>query len=152
MQNQDSRAGEVSTKGSGSVKGLIVLLFVYVLLLSGGLGIVHIPGVALPLVVRNAIESNTSVLRAAAAGGLAGLISLLVFHRKRTVSKAPPIVRSRPMVFEKQENLHPLFLTPRPSRDKRFIIRKTRRRGRIYRNRGGEKILHTVAEIEKSKE
>ncbi len=151
MQNQDSRVGEVSTKGSGSVKGLIVLLFVYVLLLSGGLGIVHIPGVALPLVVRNAIESNTSVLRAAAAGGLAGLMSLVIF-RKRNVRKAPPLIRSRPMVFEKQENVHPLFLTPRPSRDTRFVIRKTRKRGRIHRNRAGEKIPHTIVEIEKSKE
>lgn len=152
MQNKDSSEGKGSAKGGGFVKGLIVVLSANVILLSGGLGIVHIQSIAIPLVVRNAIESNTSVLRAAAAGGLAGLMALVIFHRKRNLRKAPPLVRSRRMVFEKQENVHPLFLTPRPSRDTKFVFRKTRKRGRIHRNRAGEKLPHRVVEIEKSKE
>ena len=153
MQNNATSQGKHSVKGGGFVKGLIVLFAAYVLLLWGGLGIERVHNTVLPLIVRNAIESHTSVLQAAAAGGLAGLVSLVVFHRKRSVRKAPPaVIRSRPMVIEEPEIVHPLFQTPRTSRDKRFIIQKTRRRGRIYRNRDGEKILHTAAKVEKSRE
>jgi hypothetical protein len=141
MQNNATSQGKHSAKGGGFVKGLIVLLSAYVLLLSGGLGIDRLHNTVLPLIVRGAIESHTSFLQAAAAGGLAGLVSLVVFHRKRSVSKAPlAVIRSRPMVFEEPEIVHPLFRTPRPSRDKKFIIRKTRKRGKMHRNRGGEKI------------
>ncbi len=141
MQSKDQSQGKNSARGSRFVNGLIVLLSAYVLLLSGSLGIVRLHNTALPLIVRSAIESHTSFLQAAVAGGLAGLVSLVVFQRKRDVRKAPPAaIRSRPMFFEEPEIVHPLFQTPRPSRDKRFIIRKTRKRGKMHRNRGGEKI------------
>jgi hypothetical protein len=141
MQNKIKSQGKDSGKGGGFVKGLIVLLSAYVLLLSGGLGIVRLHNTVLPLIVRSAIESYTSFLQATAAGGLAGLVSLVVFQRKRVVRKAPPVViRSRPMFFEEPEIAHPLFKTPISSRDKKFIIRKTRKRGKMHRNRSGEKI------------
>jgi hypothetical protein len=141
MHKNATSQEKYSAKGGGFVKGLIVLLSAYVLLLSGGLGIARLHNIVLPLLVRSAIESHASFLQAAAAGGLAGLVSLAVFQRKRSVRKTlPAVIRSRPMVFEEPEIVHPLFQTPRQSRDKKFIIRKTRKRGKMHRNRGGEKI------------
>jgi len=44
------------------------------------------------------------------------------------------------MTFGNAKPLHPLMRTQRPSRDSKFVIRKTRNPGRISRNRMGERL------------
>lgn len=50
----------------------------------------------------------------------------------QTTAQATPQYRS--------PRTHPLFMTPRPARDTNFVIRKTSNRGRISRNRAGERL------------
>ncbi len=110
----------------------------------GGLGVARFQSVPVPAVVRDAVQSHTSTLGLAAALGVAGLFGLVIFTRRRSPRRmAPAVIQSRPMIFEKpQENLHPLFTTQRTVRDNSFVFKKTRKKGRLYRNRAGEKVLH----------
>jgi hypothetical protein len=45
-----------------------------------------------------------------------------------------------PMSFGIEKPAHPLMMTQRPARDTKFVIRKTRNRGKISRNRMGERL------------
>ena len=73
--------------------------------------------------------------------GLMGLLASLALQKRRRSRRtrtASP--RMRQMTFETGKPAHPLMMTPRPARDKNFIIKKTRNRGRISRNRMGERL------------
>ena len=76
-----------------------------------------------------------------ALAGLAGLITSLFLQRRRRSRKAnakrPKMI---PMKFGNEKPVHPLMMTQRPARDAKFVIRKTRNRGRISRNRMGERL------------
>lgn len=131
-----------SHQWSGWAKAGVAVLVFYVLAISGGLGIARNAKVSLPPVVRDAIVSHTTTLGLAAALGVAGIFGLTVLGRRRKTG--PVVVRSHPIIFvEQPDNVHPLFTSPRTVRDDSFVFKKTRKKGRIYRNRDGERFLLT---------
>jgi hypothetical protein len=75
--------------------------------------------------------------------GLAGLTvlmaSLFVRRRRSRKAKTSPL-KMTPMSFGTRKPAHPLMMTQRPARDTKFVIRKTRNRGRIARNRMGQRL------------
>jgi hypothetical protein len=76
-----------------------------------------------------------------ALAGLTGLLtSLFLQGRRRSRKTKTSQLKMTPMTFGSAKPLHPLMMTPRPSRDTKFVIRKTRNRGRISRNRMGERL------------
>ena len=76
-----------------------------------------------------------------ALAGLTGLLgSLFLQGRRRSrKAKASPL-KMTPMSFGTKTPVHPLMMIQRPARDTKFVIRKTRNRGRISRNRMGERL------------
>ncbi|TMH94317.1 hypothetical protein E6H37_07405 [Candidatus Bathyarchaeota archaeon] len=73
--------------------------------------------------------------------GLTGLLASLFLQGRRRSrrTKARPL-KMTPMSFGTRKPVHPLMMTERPARDAKFVIRKTRNRGRISRNRMGERL------------
>ena len=85
--------------------------------------------------------------------GSMGLLASLALQRRRRSRKiltGPP--KMRQMTFEIGKPAHPLMMTPRPARDKNFVIKKTRNKGRISRNRMGERLppSYVSPEVERS--
>ena len=76
-----------------------------------------------------------------ALAGLTGLLASLFLQgrRRSRKTKASPL-KMTPMSFGTGKPVHPLMMTQRPARDPKFVIRKTRSRGRISRNRMGERL------------
>ena len=76
-----------------------------------------------------------------ASAGLMGLLATVFVQRRRRVKKNNPRpLKMTPVSFSPKKDVHPLMMTPRPARDTNFVIRKTRNRGRISRNRMGERL------------
>ena len=76
-----------------------------------------------------------------ALAGLTGLLASLFLQgrRRSRKTKARPLKMTQ-MSFGTRKPVHPLMMTQRPARDTKFVIRKTRNRGRISRNRMGERL------------
>jgi hypothetical protein len=76
-----------------------------------------------------------------ALAGLTGLTaSVLLQVRRRSRKVRAPLPKMTAMSFGSTKPVHPLMMTQRPARDTKFVIRKTRNRGRISRNRMGERL------------
>jgi hypothetical protein len=76
-----------------------------------------------------------------ALAGLTGLLASLFLQgrRRSRKAKASPL-KMTPMSFGTGKPVHPLMMIQRPARDTKFVIRKTRKPGRISRNRMGERL------------
>jgi hypothetical protein len=77
-----------------------------------------------------------------ALAGLTGLLASLFLQGRRRRSrktKVSPLKMTR-MSFGTGKPAHPLMMIQRPARDTKFVIRKTRKPGRISRNRMGERL------------
>jgi hypothetical protein len=76
-----------------------------------------------------------------ALAGLTGLLASLFLQgrRRSRKTKASPL-KMTPMSFGTTKPVHPLMMIQRPARDTKFVIRKTRKPGRIFRNRMGERL------------
>jgi len=79
-----------------------------------------------------------------ALAGLTGLLASLLIQSRRhsRKTKASPL-KMIPLTFGDGKPVHPLMMTQRPARDTKFVIRKTRKPGRISRNRMGERLPPT---------
>jgi hypothetical protein len=83
------------------------------------------------------IDSFLHVTLIVAFGGFVLSVPILrSLSRKDRSSK----VKVEPIPVYRGSQVHPLFTTSRPSRDPNFVIRKTKSRGRISRNRAGERL------------
>jgi hypothetical protein len=83
------------------------------------------------------IDSFLRVTLIVVFGAFVLSIPILRGHsRKDRASK----VKVEPIPIYRGSQVHPLFTTSRPSRDPNFVIRKTKSRGRISRNRAGERL------------
>lgn len=129
-QRTRSSASRPATMFLGTV---IILLSAWIL---GGL--THHP--YLQNFTNSIFSSGLSVLRVTLIVGFGGtLLSVPLFARRvrrrenRHTVSSPPMINSQPTV-------HPLMMTPRPARDSSFIVRKTSKRGRISRNRAGQRL------------
>jgi|SRR5438093_139237 len=76
-----------------------------------------------------------------AMAGLTGLLTTFFLQgRRRSRKNKAGQLKMTPMTFGTVRPSHPLTMTQRPSRDASFVIRKTRKPGRIARNRMGERL------------
>jgi hypothetical protein len=86
------------------------------------------------------LRSNLSIFRVTLIVGFGGSLFSIPFILRRGRDQevpANPVEISKP---SPNKRVHPLLMTQRPSRDTKFVIRKTRKRGKISRNRGGERL------------
>ena len=93
------------------------------------------------LITESAQLGISSVQIELGVAGLMGLLaSLALQKRRRSRRTRTASLRTRQMTFETGKPAHPLMMIPRPARDKKFVIKKTRNPGRISRNRMGERL------------
>ena len=97
-------------------------------------------------IVTNLVQTNLSMLRVTLLAGFGGSLMSIPLLRRRNRKRGVPKTTLGPPVEGRRANVHPLMLTPRPSRDSSFVVRKTKKRGRISRNRGGERLPATIPE------
>ncbi len=92
------------------------------------------------------LQSNLSVLKVTLIVGFGGSLLSIPLVRKRGRGQNVSQSASQPSIVSQPIKVHPLMLTPRPSRDSQFVIRKTKKRGRIARNRDGERLPSQIPE------
>jgi hypothetical protein len=124
------------------VKAFLIILFVSVVLLSSWTLLKPLLSASLQGYIQEGIKLSVSNFQIEIAlAGLTGLLtSLFLQGRRRSRKTKPRQLKMTPMTFGSTKPLHPLMMTQRPSRDTKFVIRKTRNRGRISRNRMGERL------------
>lgn len=142
MENEMSSGNDVDSSNGRRFRflGLAILSLVIGLVVT--LTLLH-PGTTSSLIslatnVSSRIQSSLSLFRFTLIVGFGGsLISIsLIRKRGRDHSRSTENVK----VIAVRHNVHPLMLTPRPSRDSSFVFRKTKNRGRLSRNREGERL------------
>ncbi len=124
------------------VKAFLIILFVSVILLSSWTLLKPLLSASLQGYIQEGIKLSVSNFQIEIAlAGLTGLLtSLFLQGRRRSRKTKASRLKMTPMTFGNARPLHPLMMTQRPSRDASFVIRKTRNRGRISRNRMGERL------------
>ncbi|OLD13244.1 MAG: hypothetical protein AUI97_04875 [Crenarchaeota archaeon 13_1_40CM_3_52_17] len=124
------------------VKTLVLTLFVSAILFSGWTLLKYLHYASVPGYIQAGIKLSISNLQIEIAiAGLIGLLTSLFLRSRRRSRKAKTgQLKMTPMTFGIARPSHPLMMTQRPSRDASFVIRKTRNRGRISRNRMGERL------------
>ena len=124
------------------VKALLITLFVSTVFLSSWtlLKYLHLGSPSLQGYIQEGIKLSVSNLQIEIAlAGLTGLLaSVFLRGRRRSAKTKPSQLKMIPMNLGDGRPVHPLMMTQRPSRDTKFVIRKTRNRGRLSRNRMGE--------------
>jgi hypothetical protein len=124
------------------VKALLITFFLSTVALSGWTLLKYLRPGSLQGYVQEGIRLSLSNLQIEIAlAGLTGLVaSIFLQRRRRSIKASATQPRMIPMSFGSEKPVHPLMMTQRPSRDTKFVIRKTRNRGRISRNRMGERM------------
>ncbi len=124
------------------VKALLLTIFVSAMLFSSWTLLKPLLSASLQGYIQEGIKLSVSNFQIEMAlAGLTGLLtSLFLQVRRRSRKTKASRLKMTPMIFGSARPLHPLMMTQRPSRDASFVIRKTRNRGRISRNRMGERL------------
>jgi len=131
-----------SARTPAILKALLITFFLSTVLLSGWTLLKYLRPGYLQGYIQEGIKLSLSNFQIEIAlAGLTGLTtSLLLQLRRRTRKANAKQLRMIPMSFGNDKPVHPLMMTQRPARDTKFVIRKTRNRGRISRNRMGERL------------
>jgi hypothetical protein len=135
-------AGAQPARTRAVVKTLMLTLLVSVVLFSSWTLLKYFHYASLQGYIQEGIELSLSNFQIEIAlAGLTGLLaSLFLQGRRRSRRTKGNQLKMTPMTFGNAKPLHPLMMTQRPSRDSKFVIRKTRNPGRISRNRMGERL------------
>jgi hypothetical protein len=146
MTNQNRNESHSSRKSRhtvGSIIAIILLLFACWVLVTRvhSLNFTNYASTAIPWIL-----SNLSMFRLTLIVGFGGSLLSIPFLQRRGHDNAVPVQPIGPEPAISQKKVHPLMLVSRPSRDSRFVIRKTMKRGRIARNRAGERLPPTMKE------
>src|SRR5437667_12684212 len=125
------------------VKTLVLTLLISAILFSGWTLLKYFHYASLPGYIQAGIKLSISNFQIEIAiAGLTGLLTTLFLQgRRRARKNKASRLKMTPMTFGSARPSHPLMMTQRPSRDTKFVIRKTRNRGRISRNRMGERLV-----------
>ena len=124
------------------VKTITFTLSVSLVLLSGWTFVKYLHYASLQGYIAEGIKLSLSTFQIEIAlAGLTGLLaSLLIQSRRRSRKARTSPLKMTPLTFGTGKPVHPLMMTQRPARDAKFVIRKTRKPGRISRNRMGERL------------
>ena len=127
------------------IKTITFTLSVSLILLSGWTLAKYLHFASLQGFIAEGIKLSLSTFQIEIAlAGLTGLLASLVIQSRRhsRKTKAGPL-KMTPLTFGNRKPVHPLMMTQRPARDTKFVIRKTRKPGRLSRNRMGERLPPT---------
>ncbi|TMI06524.1 hypothetical protein E6H34_10670 [Candidatus Bathyarchaeota archaeon] len=124
------------------VRTLMLTLFISAILFSSWTLLKYFHYASLPGYIQAGIKLSVSNLQIEIGlAGLTGLLTSLFLQGRRRSRKAESSQsKMTRMSFGTGKPTHPLMMTQRPARDAQFVIRKTRNRGRISRNRMGERL------------
>ncbi len=129
------------------IKTITLTLSVSLVLLSGWTFANYLHYASLQGYIVEGIKLSLSTFQIEIAlAGLTGLLgSLLIQSRRRSRRTRASPLKMTQLTFGTGKPAHPLMMTQRPARDTKFVIRKTRKPGRISRNRMGERLPPTFA-------
>jgi len=140
VANNDKTRNNESQKTSGNAKLVGSLLLVIIALLSAWIAVAHFHIALLLGYITSIITPNGSVLRVTLIAAFGGFILSIPILRSLSLKDRTSNVKVEPIPQYRNPRVHPLFMTSRPARDTNFVIRKTKNRGRISRNRAGERL------------
>lgn len=126
------------TRGHSKLLGSLVLGII--VLLSALSAVTYFHLALLQEYVTNIINSADSLVRITLIVTFGGFISSIPILRGLSRKDKTPQVKVQPIPQYHSPQAHALFMTSRPARDTSFVIRKTKHRGRISRNREGERL------------
>ncbi len=134
MNDTDYRKTRRNAKLVGAVfLGIIVIL-------SAWFAVAYFHLAYLQRYIIDSINPNGSILRVMLMATLGGFILSVPILRSLSRGEKTSQVKVQPVPEFRSPRVHPLFTTSRPARDTNFVIRKTKNRGRISRNRDGERL------------
>jgi hypothetical protein len=138
----ETNSRETRSARTAVVKTVVLTLFISAILFAGWTLLKYLHYASLLGYIQAGIKLNISNTQIEIAlAGLTGLLtSLFIGGRRRTRKTKARQLKMTPMSFGSGEPAHPLMVIQRPARDTKFVIRKTRNRGRILRNRMGERL------------
>jgi hypothetical protein len=137
----DNDAADVNsrkTRADGKPVGLLSLGIMAVL--AGWFAVTYLHILKLQEYIANFIPPNGSILRIPIIAAFGGMVLSIPILRHLSRKDKTSQVKSQPTPQHIGPGGHPLFLTSRPARDTNFVIRKTKNRGKISRNRAGERL------------
>jgi hypothetical protein len=146
VSNSDEMQDNESQKSSGSAKLVGSTLLVIIALISAWIAIAYFHVAYLQGYITGIITPNGSVLRVTLIAAFGGFILSIPIFRSLSRKDKSTQVKVQPIHQHRGPRDHPLFMTSRPARDPNFVIRKTKNRGRISRNRAGERLPPTYQE------
>jgi len=140
MSNTDTVNDTDSRKTRRNAKLVGIVFLGIMVILSAWFAVSYFHIAYLQRYIVDTINPNGSILRVMLIGTLGGFILSVPILRSLSRREKTSQVKVQPVPEFRSPRVHPLFTTSRPSRDTNFVIRKTRNRGRISRNRAGERI------------
>ncbi len=140
MSNTDTTNDTDSRKTRRNAKLVGIVFLGIIVILSAWFAVSYFHIAYLQRYIVDTINPNGSILRVMLIATLGGFILSVPILRSFSRREKTSQVKVQPVPEFRSPRVHPLFTTSRPSRDTNFVIRKTRNRGRISRNRAGERI------------
>lgn len=140
MSNTDTVNDTDSRKTRRNAKLVGIVFLGIMVILSAWFAVSYFHIAYLQRYIVDTINPNGSILRVMLIATLGGFILSVPILRSLSRREKTSQVKVQPVPEFRSPRVHPLFTTSRPSRDTNFVIRKTRNRGRISRNRAGERI------------
>ena len=140
MSNSDTMNDTDSRKTRGNARLVGTVFLGIVVLLSAWFALAYFHLAYLQRYIVDSINPNGSILRVMLIATLGGFILSVPILRSLSGRERISQVKLQPVPQFRNPKVHPLFTTSRPARDTNFIIRKTKNRGRISRNRAGERL------------
>ncbi len=138
MSNNDRNTDSQKTRGSAKLVGSLFLGSIVLLLAWMAVPYFHIA--YLQGYITGITTANGSVLRVTLIAALGGFVLSIPLFRSLSRKDRTSQVKVQTIPPDRSPKVHPLFMTSRPARDTNFVIRKTKNRGRISRNRAGERL------------
>jgi hypothetical protein len=127
-------------KTPGNAKSVSLLLLGIGSLLAVWMAVPYLHISYIEKYIADFVSPNVSFLRLPLVVAFGGFALSIPLVRHFSGRNKVPEVKVQPIPQYRSPTVHPLFSTPRPSRDTNFVIRKTKNRGRISRNRAGERL------------
>jgi hypothetical protein len=139
MSNNDDASDNSRTR-RGNAKPVGLLSLGIVAVLAGWIAVTYFHVVKLQESIVDFIPPSGSILRIPLIVAFGGMVLSIPILRCLSRKDKTSQVRPQPIPQHIGSGVHPLFMTSRPARDTNFVIRKTKNRGRISRNRAGERL------------
>jgi hypothetical protein len=146
MSNNDDTADINSRKTRANAKPVGLLSLGILTVLAVWIAAAYLHVLKLQEYIADFIPPNGSILRIPLIAAFGGMVLSIPILRRLSCRDKTSQVKPQPIPQHLSSGVHPLFMTSRPARDTNFVIRKTKNRGRISRNRAGERLPPSIQE------